>query len=179
MKAATPPRRCAPAMTCWQSVVLPDDSGPNTSVTRPRGMPPTPSARSRAIEPVGMKSTCCRSAEPSFMIDPRPNCFSIARIAASTAFVRSAADAPVRSVIAISSCSCLVRSAPTERTMTRPSGCSALRLFLDHRARRAFRLDELDVLRHFEERLELWLRLRSLGPVSYTHLRAHETVLDL
>ena len=35
-------------------------------------------------------STCCRSREPSFMIAPRPNCFSIARIAASTALPRSA-----------------------------------------------------------------------------------------
>jgi len=84
------------------------------------------------------------------MIDPRPNCFSIARIAASTAFVRSWPDAPFRSVTAISSCSCLVRSAPTEPTMTRPSGGSALRLFLDDRARLALRLDQLDILRHFE-----------------------------
>ncbi len=61
MKAATPPRFWASAMTCWQTVVLPDDSGPKISVIRPRGMPPTPSARSRAIEPVGMKSTCWRA----------------------------------------------------------------------------------------------------------------------
>ena len=59
-------------MTCWQIVVLPDDSGPKISVIRPRGMPPTPSARSSAIEPVGMKSTACRSTAPSFMIEPRP-----------------------------------------------------------------------------------------------------------
>src|SRR5436190_4461147 len=90
MKATTPPRFWASASTCWQTVVLPDDSGPKISVIRPRGMPPTPSARSSAIEPVGIESTACRSAEPSFMIDPRPNCFSIARIAASTARPRSA-----------------------------------------------------------------------------------------
>ena len=42
-------------MTCWQTVVLPDDSGPKISVIRPRGMPPTPSARSSAIEPVGIE----------------------------------------------------------------------------------------------------------------------------
>ena len=77
-------------MTCWQTVVLPDDSGPKISVIRPRGMPPTPSARSSAIEPVGIESTSCRSREPSFMIAPRPNCFSIARSAASTALPRSA-----------------------------------------------------------------------------------------
>ena len=78
MKATTPPRAWASARTCWQTVVLPDDSGPKISVIRPRGMPPTPSARSSAIEPVGIESTACRSAEPSFMIAPRPNCFSIA-----------------------------------------------------------------------------------------------------
>ncbi len=54
MNAAMPPRCCASAMTCWQRVVLPDDSGPKISVIRPRGIPPTPSARSSAIEPVGI-----------------------------------------------------------------------------------------------------------------------------
>ena len=92
--------RCASAMTCWQTVVLPDDSGPKISVIRPRGMPPTPRARSSAIEPVGIESTYCRSAEPSFMIDPRPNCFSIARIAASTARPRSA------TALSVPSCRC-------------------------------------------------------------------------
>jgi hypothetical protein len=46
-------------------------------------------ARSSAMEPVGIESTFCFLEEPSFMIEPRPNCFSIARIAASTARVRS------------------------------------------------------------------------------------------
>src|ERR1035437_10102438 len=50
MKAATPPRRWASAMMCWQTVVLPDDSGPKISEIRPRGIPPTPRARSRAAE---------------------------------------------------------------------------------------------------------------------------------
>ena len=90
MKAATPPRRWASAMTCWQIVVLPDDSGPKISVIRPRGMPPTPRARSSAIEPVGITSIAWMAAEPSFMIEPVPNCFSIARIAADTALPRSA-----------------------------------------------------------------------------------------
>ena len=89
MKATTPPLRWASARMCWHSVVLPDDSGPKISVMRPRGMPPTPSARSRAIEPVEMTSTACRSAEPRRMIEPRPNCFSMARIAESTALARS------------------------------------------------------------------------------------------
>ncbi len=57
MKATTPPRAWASARTCWQTVVLPDDSGPKISVIRPRGMPPTPSARSSAIEPVGIVSS--------------------------------------------------------------------------------------------------------------------------
>src|SRR5687768_683252 len=91
MKATTPPFFCASARTCWQRVVLPDDSGPKISVIRPRGTPPTPVARSSAIEPVGIASTACRSDEPSFMIEPRPNCFSMDRIAASTARVRSVA----------------------------------------------------------------------------------------
>ena len=126
MNAATPPRRCASAMTCWQTVVLPDDSGPKISVIRPRGMPPTPSARSSAIDPDGMMSTCCRSAEPSFMIEPRPNCFSIASIAASTALVRSAPLAGLfRSVTAISSRSSAGPSPATEWTTKRPSGGSA------------------------------------------------------
>ena len=60
-------------MTCWQTVVLPDDSGPKISVIRPRGMPPTPSARSSAIEPVGITSIRLMiDADPSFMIEPSP-----------------------------------------------------------------------------------------------------------
>src|SRR4029453_16146195 len=58
MNAAIPPRRCASAMTCWQTVVLPDDSGPKISVIRPRGMTHTPRARSSAMEPVGMDPPC-------------------------------------------------------------------------------------------------------------------------
>ncbi len=33
---------------------MPDDSGPKISMTRPRGTPPTPSARSRESDPVGI-----------------------------------------------------------------------------------------------------------------------------
>ena len=39
-------------MTCRAMVVLPEDSGPKISTTRPRGKPPTPSAASNEIEPV-------------------------------------------------------------------------------------------------------------------------------
>ena len=37
-----PPLRWASAMMCRLTVVLPEPSGPKTSTTRPRGMPPTP-----------------------------------------------------------------------------------------------------------------------------------------
>ena len=56
MNAATPPAFWALAMTCRASVVLPDDSGPNSSVTRPRGMPQPPRAMSRDKAPVPMPS---------------------------------------------------------------------------------------------------------------------------
>ena len=52
MNAASPPAFCASAMTCSESVVLPDDSGPKISTMRPRGTPPTPRAASTPIEPV-------------------------------------------------------------------------------------------------------------------------------
>src|SRR5215203_3417270 len=133
MKATTPPRFCASARTCWHSVVLPDDSGPKISVIRPRGMPPTPIARSRAIDPVGIESTDCRSDVPSFMMEPRPNCFSIDRMAASTARDRS--------VDALSSFSTPLPFVPSATTLLvpvmvilvillRPDSGPAVRLFL-------------------------------------------------
>ena len=54
---ASPPSFCASAITCSAMVVLPDDSGPKTSTTRPRGMPPTPSAASIEIDPVEITET--------------------------------------------------------------------------------------------------------------------------
>ena len=54
MNAASPPSFCASAMTCSESVVLPDDSGPKISMMRPRGRPPTPRAASTPIEPLEM-----------------------------------------------------------------------------------------------------------------------------
>src|SRR3990172_5619007 len=44
MKATTPPRRCASARMCWQSVVLPDDSGPRIAASTARLR--SPAARS-------------------------------------------------------------------------------------------------------------------------------------
>src|SRR5580704_15639710 len=91
MKAAVPPAACAWAITCRASVVLPDDSGPNTSMTRPRGKPPTPSAASREMEPVGITLTCCTLREPSCSTEPLPNCFSICSSVCIIKRARSAA----------------------------------------------------------------------------------------
>src|SRR5262245_21834680 len=155
MNAATPPLRCASAITCWQSVVLPDDSGPKISVMRPRGTPPTPSARSRAIEPVGMVSTCCRSAEPRRMIEPDPNCFSMARMAASTARPRSAtARPPFCSATAIVTLLC-VRAPSSTQGLATPRERSAFVLLALVPARLALFADQLDVHRRFRERLHL------------------------
>jgi len=144
-------------------------AGPKISVILPRGMPPTPSARSSAIEPVGIESTCCRSAEPSFMIAPRPNCFSIADRAASTALPRSAsARSAVRSsVIAIRSSrsSSIVPIRQRSLPRWRPSGRSGFfRVVLDDWLLLARLADHLDVLRWFRQRRkarlgELCLRL--------------------
>src|SRR6058998_3913512 len=86
MKAAVPPVFWASAIVCNMSVVFPDDSGPKISMTRPRGSPPVPSARSSPSEPDGMTGTSGgASVAPSFMMDPLPNCFSIWAIASSMA----------------------------------------------------------------------------------------------
>src|ERR1035438_7893127 len=87
-----PPVFCASAMTCSAIVVLPEDSGPKISTTRPRGKPPTPSAASKEIAPVEMIAIgTIASFEPKRMIEPLPNCFSICAKARSIAFVRSSA----------------------------------------------------------------------------------------
>ncbi len=158
MKAATPPRRWASAMTCWQIVVLPDDSGPKISVIRPRGMPPTPSARSSAIEPVGITSIAVIEWAPSFMIEPVPNCFSIAWMAAATALPRSAwarsaaRSPPFRSSVVRSpvnamspSRSCRSVAVPTGHAPGRDPRRSAFvgRLFLGDPSRLPFLPDQL------------------------------------
>ena len=77
MKAAMPPARWAAATACSAIVVLPDDSGPNTSMIRPRGKPLPPRARSTERLPDEIPSIgACRSA-PRGMIEPSPNSFSI------------------------------------------------------------------------------------------------------
>src|SRR3954462_3828236 len=81
-------------MTCKAMVVLPEDSGPKTSTTRPRGKPPIPRAASKEIAPVEMTDIgTMASFEPSRMIEPLPNCFSICANARSTALFRSSVAA--------------------------------------------------------------------------------------
>src|SRR3989337_3613116 len=82
-------------MMCWARVDLPAISGPKISVMRPRGMPPTPRAISRAREPVGIVSTAAlAAAAPRRMMEPRPNCFSIWPMASSRACWRSCLPSP-------------------------------------------------------------------------------------
>ncbi len=73
-----PPSFWASAMACRASVVLPLDSGPKTSITRPRGKPWPPSAMSSARLPVEMPSMATALSTPRGMIAPSPNCFSMA-----------------------------------------------------------------------------------------------------
>src|SRR6266404_9657265 len=87
MNAACPPSFCASAMMCSVIVVLPPDSGPKTSMTRPRGKPPTPSAASIDRHPLGITLTGTRMSRlPSRMIAPLPWSFSICDIAAASNF---------------------------------------------------------------------------------------------
>ena len=99
MKAASPPRRCASAIMCSVTVVFPEDSGPYTSIIRPRGSPPTPSATSSGRIPVGMTSTFIFAvASPRRMIEPLPKSFSICFSAFSNASFLSIWHSPYRGV---------------------------------------------------------------------------------
>ena len=77
MKAAVPPAFWAWAMIDKDRVVLPEDSGPKTSMTRPRGTPPMPMAKSTASEPVGIAAMPRISCWPRRMMAPLPNWRSI------------------------------------------------------------------------------------------------------
>ena len=77
MKAAMPPACWAAATACRASVVLPLDSGPKTSMIRPRGKPLPPRARSTDRLPLEMPSIGRWASLPRGMIDPSPNSFSI------------------------------------------------------------------------------------------------------
>ena len=59
-------------------MVLPEDSGPKISTMRPRGTPPTPSARSSDSAPVGIAATLTwKASSPIRMIEPWPKSRSI------------------------------------------------------------------------------------------------------
>ena len=102
MNAATPPIRWALATACSAIVVLPLDSGPNSSMIRPRGSPLPPSARSSDRAPVEIPSTSRWLPSPSFMIAPAPNVFSIWLIALFSAFVSADTAAGFTSVVPLS-----------------------------------------------------------------------------
>src|SRR5512143_765597 len=105
MYAQMPPLRCASATTCMASVDLPDDSGPKISTTRPRGKPPTPSAKSSDSAPVWMASMAIVPFSPMRMMDPLPNCLSLAANATSSAFSRSLLTVVSVSCLVLSDCS--------------------------------------------------------------------------
>ncbi len=73
IKAQIPPFFCASAIAWRVRVVLPDDSGPNTSIILPLGYPPTPSASSRPRDPDGIASTLVFGLSPSFIMASSPN----------------------------------------------------------------------------------------------------------
>ncbi|EAL59603.1 hypothetical protein WwSim0512 [Wolbachia endosymbiont of Drosophila simulans] len=89
INAHDPPFFCASAITCKARVVLPELSGPNISIIRPFGRPPTPRAESSAIDPVDIVSIFSTGFCFNFIIAPLPNAFSIWLIALSSAFCLS------------------------------------------------------------------------------------------
>src|ERR671934_2685719 len=113
-------------MISYTSVVFPEDSGPKISTIRPRGTPPTPSARSSESAPVGIASTWTALSSPSRITEPWPNWRSIwvtaACSAASFAFASLAAAAPPlesleeRGVIFFSSAILITFLSPARRT---------------------------------------------------------------
>src|SRR5690349_7359075 len=103
---------------------------------RPRGSPPTPSARSIASEPVGITSTWATSSPPRRMIEPSPNCFLItlsASVMARCLFCGLRSDSWVTglSLLAVGERVC-ARHAPSQRAcrpqprvaLVRPSGAT-------------------------------------------------------
>src|SRR5438045_2281387 len=69
-------------------------------MTRPRGMPPTPSARSNPSEPVEVASIASSRLSPSFMMEPLPKFFSICDSAVSSALFLSM-DPPDESIFLV------------------------------------------------------------------------------
>jgi len=102
-KSRMPPVFCASAITCKATVVLPLDSGPKISTTRPRGKPPTPRAASNEIDPVEITAMgTMASLLPNRMMEPLPNCFSICESARSIARVFSCLSSAIHSLHAAS-----------------------------------------------------------------------------
>src|SRR2546428_5462486 len=97
MNAAMPPRRWASATTWSASGLVPGDWGRWIWVTPPRGRPPTPSATSSVMAPVGMTAISSRGPfAPRRMTEPLPNCRSICAIASSRACRRSLFASAIR-----------------------------------------------------------------------------------
>ena len=90
--ATVPPSFWADAAIWKANVVFPADSAPNISMTRPRGTPPMPNAKSSESDPVGNASYSpwALAASPRSMIAPLPKSRSILSRASSRAFCFSA-----------------------------------------------------------------------------------------
>ena len=83
------------------------------AITRPRGIPQTPKAKSKVKEPVGMTGISADTLLSMRMIEPLPNCFSICAKAKSKAFKRfsrSAFDRFITSCFFNLFCHCFVLS---------------------------------------------------------------------
>src|SRR4029077_14920172 len=94
-------------MACSESVVLPLDSGPKISMTRPRGYPPTPRAASSEIDPDEIASRAALlSILPRRMMDHLPNCFSVCDTARSRARLFSVLSSAIKSFLLLASLLC-------------------------------------------------------------------------
>ncbi len=95
MNAHTPPFFCASAIACNVSVVLPEDSGPNTSMMRPARVTADAERQSSPMEPEGMTSTSTFGESPSFMMASSPNLVLMSRMAASIALLSFSLPEPI------------------------------------------------------------------------------------
>src|SRR2546428_9141131 len=152
--AAAPPSRCAFATTCSANVVLPLDSGPKISLTRPRGMPPIPIAASRLIAPVGIASTrTCGESAPIRMMAPLPQVFSIWVMARLSAFLRSSVSlggsalAAIMGVLDMGSGPPGLRPEYIPKLRLAPSGAKRVRQVLQLPVRQSDTIEAIDVRR--------------------------------
>src|SRR3989441_1711460 len=185
MYAAAPPCRCELATTCRASVVLPLDSGPKISLTRPRGMPPIPIAASRLIAPVGIASTRTRGeSDPIRMMAPLPQLFSIWVMARFSALRRSSVSLGVSGVSAITIldigawASLGWRPEYKPKVGLPPSGTERVRQMLQLVARQRDAVEAVDVGRLAEPVHPHPCRLHQLPPLRARHRfqRAAESV---